>query len=308
VVVGALPKVCDDAMLRQFAELYGEVDKAVVKIDEVTGNSRGFGFIEFAYTDGVDAIFSVDADVHYIAGKWVDVKRYQKGIGKGEPKGKGEAKGKGDVKGKGKFGKGKGKGAPKGEGMNSFARPSGGSDEDERTVFVGGLPQCATTETLQEYCSNYGAVESVTIKMDSETGNSRGFGFVKFFEQAAVESILYDRASHTLDGKWFEVKKIADMHFGGSKGGKGKGAKGGHDKGAKGGYGKGAKGYSKGGKGQLGGPEAAWGLGHDAWGGYDAAWDGYGPPSYVKGASSEWDYAPVRPLPFAAKGKGRAPY
>ena len=46
-------------------------------------------------------------------------------------------------------------------------------------IYVGNLPFSATSEAIQELFSTYGAVESVKLITDRETGRLRGFGFVE---------------------------------------------------------------------------------------------------------------------------------
>uniref|UniRef100_A0A8C2XQF7 RRM domain-containing protein n=1 Tax=Cyclopterus lumpus TaxID=8103 RepID=A0A8C2XQF7_CYCLU len=47
-------------------------------------------------------------------------------------------------------------------------------------LFVGGLSFDTNEDTLAEAFGKYGAIEKVDVIRDRESGNSRGFGFVKF--------------------------------------------------------------------------------------------------------------------------------
>ena len=51
-------------------------------------------------------------------------------------------------------------------------------------IFVGNLPFDATDNDLQDLFEQAGAVTSVSILQDRETGRSRGFGFVEMANQA----------------------------------------------------------------------------------------------------------------------------
>ena len=62
-------------------------------------------------------------------------------------------------------------------------------------------------EMLIEYFSKYGAVTECVIMKDKETGKSRGFGFVSFDSEEAVELVLANSKSHVLLGKWIDCKK-----------------------------------------------------------------------------------------------------
>ena len=46
-------------------------------------------------------------------------------------------------------------------------------------IYVGNLPFSATEESIRDLFSAYGAVESVKLITDRETGRLRGFGFVE---------------------------------------------------------------------------------------------------------------------------------
>ena len=54
------------------------------------------------------------------------------------------------------------------------------ADEDDRKLFVGGLPQEVSEEELNEHFGQFGEIESVNLKTDPNTGRSRGFCFVVY--------------------------------------------------------------------------------------------------------------------------------
>lgn len=214
IFIGGLPALCYDPELKQFAENFGPVIKAIVKMDFQTGRSRGFGFVEFEHFEHFNDILAADPSRLTIQGKLVEARQFEKGA---KPKSK----------------------------LNFSDPPT----ESELTCFVGAMPQICDDAMLLEYCSGFGQVESATVKMDPETGRSRGFGFVKFVSPEGVSAITDSYLENMIDDKWIDVKQVAEKGAGGSKGG----SKGGFDKGSKGGYGKGGKGgfadYGKGGYG-----------------------------------------------------------
>ena len=79
-------------------------------------------------------------------------------------------------------------------------------DEDDRKLFVGGLPQDAKEDEIKEYFSTFGEIESVNLKTDAATGRSRGFAFVMFKAAEGVEKTTA-QAEHTLKNKKVAVKK-----------------------------------------------------------------------------------------------------
>ena len=80
-------------------------------------------------------------------------------------------------------------------------------DEQERTskIFVGGVSQDATEQDFKEYFMQYGRVVDATLMIDKDTGRPRGFGFVTFDSEAAVDATL--QGDLTILGKPIEVKK-----------------------------------------------------------------------------------------------------
>ena len=80
-------------------------------------------------------------------------------------------------------------------------------DEQEKTskIFVGGVSQDATEQDFKEYFMQYGRVIDATLMMDKDTGRPRGFGFVTFDSEAAVDATL--QGDLRILGKPIEVKK-----------------------------------------------------------------------------------------------------
>jgi hypothetical protein len=58
------------------------------------------------------------------------------------------------------------------------------------------------------YCNAYyrfGAVKDVVVKMDPNTQQSRGFGFVMFVNEESIDGVLQG-GPHNLDGKRVNIK------------------------------------------------------------------------------------------------------
>ncbi|XP_021181814.1 heterogeneous nuclear ribonucleoprotein 27C isoform X1 [Helicoverpa armigera] len=79
-------------------------------------------------------------------------------------------------------------------------------DDDEKgKLFVGGLSWETSQENLQRYFSRYGDVIDCVVMKNSESGRSRGFGFVTFAEPALVNVVLQN-GPHQLDGRTIDPK------------------------------------------------------------------------------------------------------
>jgi len=59
-----------------------------------------------------------------------------------------------------------------------------------KKIFVGNLDFGATEDSLRSLFAPHGAVESVNVVMDRETGRSRGFAFVEMADGDADKAIV----------------------------------------------------------------------------------------------------------------------
>lgn len=80
------------------------------------------------------------------------------------------------------------------------------SEQDASKIFMGGLSPELSKQALLEYLSQFGEIMDFIIKIDPNTGLSRGFGFVLFEDSSTVEKVLGVK-DHKVDGKKVEFKR-----------------------------------------------------------------------------------------------------
>ncbi|TVU44824.1 hypothetical protein EJB05_04284 [Eragrostis curvula] len=169
VFVGGLPRsmVKTDDLKAHFAR-YGEVVDAVVMLSPENGLGRGFGFVEFA--DEASVLRALDwkeREKHVFDGRRVDVKRAQTRHGQ--------------------------------------TQPSSNPNADSKKVFVGGLRDNITKDDLSAYFGKFGTINDAVVMYERMTRRPRGFGFVTFDSQEAVNKVLENRF-HDLNGTKVETK------------------------------------------------------------------------------------------------------
>ncbi|KAI8426675.1 hypothetical protein MSG28_014393 [Choristoneura fumiferana] len=75
-----------------------------------------------------------------------------------------------------------------------------------KKIFVGGVGQDTSAEEVRAYFAQFGHVEDAVMLMDQQTKRHRGFGFVTFHSEEAVERVC-DIHFHTIKNKKVECKR-----------------------------------------------------------------------------------------------------
>ncbi|XP_034944090.1 uncharacterized protein TBPH isoform X3 [Chelonus insularis] len=71
-------------------------------------------------------------------------------------------------------------------------------------LIVLGLPWKTTEQNLREYFETFGEVLMAQVKKDAKSGQSKGFGFIRFGSYESQLRCLAQR--HMIDGRWCDVK------------------------------------------------------------------------------------------------------
>jgi len=85
------------------------------------------------------------------------------------------------------------------------------ADEDDRKLFVGGLPQDATQDDIYAHFSTFGEIDNINLKTDPNSGRSRGFAFVLYKTVQSLNSAI-EAKEHTVKTKEVAVKKALAKH------------------------------------------------------------------------------------------------
>jgi len=76
-------------------------------------------------------------------------------------------------------------------------------------IYVGNLPFTATEDTVRALFAAHGAVTSVALPSDRETGRPRGFGFIEMSSTDAATAIGALNG-HSMEGRALRVNEAQD--------------------------------------------------------------------------------------------------
>ncbi|KAG6477226.1 hypothetical protein ZIOFF_066478 [Zingiber officinale] len=171
--IGGISWDTNEDRLREYFRSYGEVVEAVIMKDRNTGRARGFGFVVFSDPAVAERVVM---EKHMIDGRMVEAK-------KAVPRDDQQI-------------------------LNRNASSVHGSPGPGRTkkIFVGGLPSTITESEFKKYFDQFGTITDVVVMYDHNTQRPRGFGFITYDSEDAVDKVLY-KSFHELNGKTVEVKR-----------------------------------------------------------------------------------------------------
>ncbi|XP_076938059.1 uncharacterized protein LOC143606035 isoform X1 [Bidens hawaiensis] len=171
--VGGIAWDTNEERLQEYFSTFGEVLEAVIMKDHTTGRARGFGFVVFADPAVAERVIK---EKHHIDGRMVEAK----------------------------------KAVPREE-QSTISRNSGSIQSSPgpnrtRKIFVGGLASTVTETDFKRYFEQFGTVTDAVVMYDHNTQRPRGFGFITFDSEDAVDNVLL-KTFHELNGKMVEVKR-----------------------------------------------------------------------------------------------------
>ena len=80
-----------------------------------------------------------------------------------------------------------------------------------KKLYVGNLPFSTTEATLNEMFAQSGAVDSVRVITDRDTGRSKGFGFVEMASDEDAQNAISTLNGTQLEGRQITVNEARPM-------------------------------------------------------------------------------------------------
>ena len=84
-------------------------------------------------------------------------------------------------------------------------------------LYVGGIPYSTTEEELRSAFQPAGAIASVTIITDRDSGQSRGFGFVEMATNEEAQAAIRLLNGTSLGGRTLTVNEAQEREQGGNR-------------------------------------------------------------------------------------------
>jgi RNA recognition motif-containing protein len=167
IFIGGLSWETRDDTFRNYFGAFGKMSDCVV-MRQSDGKSRGFGFVVYEDPAISEKVLAM-TDIE-IDGRKIDPKRAVPKDGSGK------------------------------EGQNGPPRFR------SKKVFIGGLVADTPHDEFESYFAKFGKITDCIIMSDRETRRPRGFGFVTYDTDEAVDRVM-EVKEHTIHGKLVECKR-----------------------------------------------------------------------------------------------------
>jgi RNA recognition motif-containing protein len=88
-----------------------------------------------------------------------------------------------------------------------------------KNIYVGNIPFSTTEDELRDLFEEFGAIDSVNVITDRETGRSRGFAFVEMQDQGGADKAIQALDGREMGGRTLRVNEARERSRGGGGGG-----------------------------------------------------------------------------------------
>lgn len=194
VFVGSLSWNVDNDWLQSEFQECGEIASVRIMMDREKNRSRGFGYIEFAELEGAAKAIELN-------GKEIDGRPVNINYASARP-----------------------------PAQNTEKRAQQFGDKQNppcTTLWVGNMAFSSNEDSLYNAFGEYGAVQSVRLPTDRETGAPKGFAYVQFETVESAQAALDAWKGQELDGRAlrldFAPPRDENRQQGGDRGGRGGG-------------------------------------------------------------------------------------
>jgi len=207
VFVGGLSRETTTNGLRGYFERFGDISDCVVMKDRSTGAPRGFGFVTYASQVIADRVV---LHRHVVEAKPA-VPRDSEALptrSTTTPPVPGTTSATTQLASQPPPASGNAVAAlvaPPPQ-MNGVSSAQQAADVPSKKIFVGGLSHDTSEQDFIAYFSNFGQVVDCVIMCDPHTRKPRGFGFITYDNNKAVD-LVCGHKFHDLNGKRVEVKR-----------------------------------------------------------------------------------------------------
>jgi len=202
VYIGQLGYKVEEQDIKDKFRGVGDIESVNIIRDRESGQSKGFGFIQFANEE--DAVHAIKT----LNGTSLDGRPCR--LGHAEH-GRGKTPGAGGGGGRDEGGGGRSGGGGGG------ARYGGRAGPAENKVFIAKLAPDATEDEVRKTLGKAGEIIDCEIIKDRETNESRGFGFVKFAERADADDCVKNFDGVEIAGRPVRLEKVGQEKRGGSR-------------------------------------------------------------------------------------------
>ncbi|KAL3526783.1 hypothetical protein ACH5RR_011439 [Cinchona calisaya] len=200
IFVARIPPSVSEAAFRSYFVKYGDITDLYMPKDPSTKSHRGIGFVTFAIAESVDDLM---AETHELGGSTIVVDRATPKEDEFRPVSRIPQGGYGAynayISAATRYAA---LGAPTlydNPGSMYGRGPPGPPRGMGRKIFVGRLPQEASSEDLRQYFGRFGRILDVYVPKDPKRTGHRGFGFVTFAEDGVADRV--SRRSHEICGQ-----------------------------------------------------------------------------------------------------------
>ncbi|KAG6666245.1 hypothetical protein I3843_Q026200 [Carya illinoinensis] len=215
IFVARIPQSVTEETFRSHFEQYGDITDLYMPKDQGSKIHRGIGFITFASADSVDNLM---AETHELGGSTVVVDRATPKEDDFRPMGRTAQGGYGAynayISAATRYAA---LGAP-----TLYDHPGSvyGRGESSRgmgkKIFVGRLPQEASSEDLRQYFGRFGRILDVYVPRDPKRTGHRGFGFVTFADDGVADRV--SRRPHEICGHQVAIDSATPLEDAGPSG------------------------------------------------------------------------------------------